>query len=266
MTLRAMLPTMAPATANPAPRQLCRMLGIAGMLLMLAGCGMATRISEIGQTPDMSPITNPTQQANYQPVALPMPAPEAVERQAASLWRPGSRAFFRDQRAARVGDLLTVLIEIDDSAAISNSTSRSRTTAQDAELDAFLGYEEDLNDVFPETVDASDLVNFGSTSGTSGSGTVDRGEQVSLRIAGLVTQVLPNGNLVVQGRQEVRVNFELRELLISGVIRPQDIRGDNTVRYDQIAEARISYGGRGQLTDVQQPRYGEQLFDIIMPF
>jgi flagellar L-ring protein precursor FlgH len=242
------------------------MLGIAGTLLMLAGCGMASRISEVGQAPDMSPITNPMQQASYQPVSLPMPAPEVAERQAASLWRPGSRAFFRDQRAARVGDILTVLINIDDSAALSNTTSRSRSTAEDAQLDAFLGYEADLHQVLPETVDPADLIDFGSTTGTSGSGSVDRGEQIDLRIAGLVTQVLPNGNLVLQGRQEVRVNFELRELLISGVIRPQDIRADNTVRYDQIAEARISYGGRGQITDVVQPRYGEQLFDIIMPF
>ena len=247
-------------------RGLCRMLGIASLLAMLGGCGMATRISEIGQAPEMTPITNPTQQASYQPVSLPMPAPEVAERQAASLWRPGSRAFFRDQRAARVGDILTVLINIDDSAELSNSTSRSRTNAEDAELGAFLGYEEGLHQVFPEEIDNDDLINLGSTSGVSGQGSVDRGEEISLRIAGLVTQVLPNGNLVVQGRQEVRVNFELRELMISGVIRPQDIRADNTVRYDQIAEARISYGGRGQITDVQQPRYGEQLFDIIMPF
>ncbi|MEZ5669604.1 MAG: flagellar basal body L-ring protein FlgH [Alphaproteobacteria bacterium] len=251
---------------NLPARTLLRMAGAAGLVLMLAGCGAATRISEIGQAPEMTPITSPTLEPGYQPVALPMPAPEPVERQAASLWRPGSRAFFRDQRAGRVGDILTVLIEIDDSAAINNSSSRSRTSAEDATLDALFGYEADLNDVFPETVDASDLARFGSTSGTSGSGTVDRGEQISLRVAALVTQVLPNGTLVIQGRQEVRVNFELRELIMSGVIRPEDIRADNTVKYDQIAEARISYGGRGQITDVQQPRYGEQLFDIIMPF
>jgi flagellar L-ring protein FlgH len=81
-----------------------------------------------------------------------------------------------------------------------------------------------------------------------------------------VTQVLPNGNLVVQGRQELRVNFEVRELQITGVIRQQDISSTNTVSYTKLAEARISYGGRGQLTDVQQPRYGQQLLDIIAPF
>ena len=235
-------------------------------VLMLSGCGAAERISNIGQPPEMSQITDPTATSNYQPIALPMPAPEPVERQAASLWRPGSRAFFRDQRASRVGDILTVTIDIDDSAALSNSTATTRATGEDAALNALLGYEADLADVFPETIDNANLADFDSDSSNSGSGSVDRAEEISLRIAVLITQVLPNGNLVVQGRQEVRVNFELRELIISGVIRPEDVRADNTVGYDQIAEARISYGGRGQLTDVQQPRYGEQLFDIIMPF
>lgn len=240
---------------------------VAGLaVLMLSGCGAAERISNIGQPPEMSQITDPTLATNYQPIALPMPAPEPVERQAASLWRPGSRAFFRDQRASRVGDILTVTIDIDDSAALSNSTATTRATGEDAALNALLGYEADLADVFPETINNANLADFDSDSSNSGSGSVDRAEEISLRIAVLITQVLPNGNLVVQGRQEVRVNFELRELIISGVIRPEDVRADNTVGYDQIAEARISYGGRGQLTDVQQPRYGEQLFDIIMPF
>lgn len=247
------------------PRLLPLAAGL-GMLLMAAGCGTAERISNIGQAPDLTPITNPVQAASYQPVALPMPAPEVAERQAASLWRPGSRAFFRDQRANRVGDILTVTIDIDDSAAIDNTTTRTRASGQAAALNALLGYEADLSDVLPETIDPANLADFDSSANHSGSGTVDRAEEISLRIAALVTQVLPNGNLVIQGRQEVRVNFELRELLISGVIRPEDIRADNTVGYDQIAEARVSYGGRGQLTDVQQPRYGDQLFDIIMPF
>lgn len=260
-----MPPHFAPASAaHRSSRSLIALAGAA--VLLLSGCGAAERISEIGQAPDLSPISNPTLAANYQPVALPMPAPEPVERQAASLWRPGSRAFFRDQRAGRVGDILTVTIDIDDSAALSNTTSRTRATGEDANLNALLGYEADLHQVFPETIDPGNLAAYDSSSTNTGSGSVDRDEQISLRIAALVTQVLPNGNMVVQGRQEVRVNFELRELLISGVIRPEDIRADNTVGYDQIAEARISYGGRGQLTDVQQPRYGEQLFDIIMPF
>jgi flagellar L-ring protein precursor FlgH len=251
--------------ASRRPRRLSLVAGI-GLLLALTGCGTAERISNIGQAPELTPIQNPVQVASYQPVSLPMPAPEVAERQPASLWRPGSRAFFRDQRAHRVGDILTVTIDINDSAEIRNQTSRSRTTGQAAALNALFGYEADLHQVLPDTVNPANLADYDSSANHSGAGRVDREEEISLRVAALVTQVLPNGNLVIQGRQEVRVNFELRELLISGVIRPEDISANNTVRYDQIAEARISYGGRGQLTDVQQPRYGDQLFDIIMPF
>lgn len=259
---------MSPRLPATAPRLRSRTGLIAAGLavLMLSGCGAAERIANIGQPPEMSQISDPTSAASYQPIALPMPAPEPVERQAASLWRPGSRAFFRDQRASRVGDILTVTIDIDDSAALSNTTSTTRATGEDMDLDSLLGYEADLHQVFPETIDPGNLAAFDSTSNNTGAGSVDREEEIKLRVAVLITQVLPNGNLVIQGRQEVRVNFELRELLISGVIRPEDVRADNTVTYDQIAEARISYGGRGHLTDVQQPRYGEQLFDIIMPF
>jgi flagellar L-ring protein precursor FlgH len=82
----------------------------------------------------------------------------------------------------------------------------------------------------------------------------------------VVTQVLPNGNLVVAARQEIVVNSELRELKVTGVVRPQDIASDNTVLHDRMAEARIQYGGRGQMTDLQSPRWGQQLMDILLPF
>jgi flagellar L-ring protein precursor FlgH len=149
---------------------------------------------------------------------MPMPAPVTAHREPNSLWRPGSRAFFKDLRATQVGDLVTVMIDI----------------------------ETDSNSV--------------------GDASIDREEKISLKLAAVVTQVLPNGNLVIHGRQETRVNYEIRELQVAGVIRPEDITNQNTIPYEKIAEARLAYGGRGHMTDVQQPRYGQQLIDILFPF
>ncbi len=244
-----------------------RDLSIAATLAVaLTGCTLTDRLSQVGETPELSKIDNPTMLPAYQPVTLPMPRPEPVVRQANSLWRPGARAFFKDQRAARIGDILTVLVEIADEASVANTTSRSRANSEDADLTKFLGYETKLDEILPSAVSPAALVGFGSTSSSVGKGSVDRKETIKLRVAALVTQILPNGNLVISGHQEVRVNFEVRELLVSGVVRPEDISGANTITHSQIAEARIAYGGRGQLTDMQQPRYGQQLFDVIFPF
>ncbi|GIK99675.1 MAG: flagellar L-ring protein [Alphaproteobacteria bacterium] len=195
-----------------------------------------------------------------------MPPPVTEERQANSLWRTGSRAFFKDQRASQVGDILTVIIEIEDRARLNNSTNRSRAAGESADLSAFLGFESQLDNILPDEVDPTNLVDANSDSNTTGAGSVNRREDINLRVAAVVTQVLPNGNLVLSGRQEVRVNYEVRELLVAGIIRPEDITSTNQVDYDKIAEARISYGGRGHITDVQQPRYGQQVFDILFPF
>ena len=236
-------------------------------LLAVSGCDMADRLANVGSEPELSVINNPGAGPNgIDPVSLPMPRPQEVERHPNSLWRPGSRAFFKDQRASQVGDILTVVIDIDDNATISNSTQRTRVAGEDASAGNFLGFESQLDRIFPDAIDPNSLVDLDSDSLSQGAGSVDRDEAINLRIAGLVTQVLPNGNYVIAGRQEVRVNFEVRELLVAGIIRPEDLTSQNTINYDQIAEARISYGGRGQITDVQQPRYGQQVYDIIWPF
>ena len=233
----------------------------------LTGCGnMIDRVAEIGKEPTMDPIENPQRDPNYQPVSMPMPTPSADLRQPNSLWRQGSRAFFKDQRAAKIGDILTVVIEIDDEAKLDNKTDQNRDGRNTAGLDNLLGYETMLRDIFPDGIDAGNLVNSASGSVTSGSGTVDRSEAIKLRVAAIITQVLPNGNMVLQGTQQVRVNYELRQLTVGGVIRPEDISNVNEIDYDKIAEARIAYGGKGTLSDVQQPRYGQQVYDIFFPF
>ncbi len=232
----------------------------------LSACNTVTRLSQVGEEPPLSRIGNPA--TGQAPVAMPMPAPSEAPREANSLWRTGARAFFKDQRAAAVGDIMTVTINIADAANLSNETTRSRTNTENANASSLLGYQ-NVWKYLPfrtDAIDPANLINAGSTTNNAGSATVSRGETVTLRVAAVVTQVLPNGNLVIQGTQEVRVNFENRILQIAGVIRPQDIRSDNQIPYDRIAEARIAYGGRGQMTDFQQPRWGQQVFDILFPF
>lgn len=234
--------------------------------LALQACAATTRLQQIGQTPPMTPIENPAVLAGNGPSQIPMPAmPSRLPAtQTNSLWSANSPTFFGDPRAARVGDILTVNIDISDSAQLSNTTSRSRTAAEDSDLTQFLGL--DLTAFFNDSIDPTSTTSLGSTSSLNGTGSVNRGESISLTVAAIVTQVLPNGNLVLAGRQEVRVNNEVRELLISGIARPQDIGSDNTISHTQIAEARISYGGRGHISEVQRPSYGQELYNILMPF
>ncbi len=248
------------------PENTSRLAAVLALAVPLAACNTAERIASIGTAPELSPIENPAAARDYTPVRLPMPAPQIAEGNANSLWQPGARAFFRDQRAGIVGDILTVEIAIDDSASIDNQTQRSRASSEDAGIDAFLGYEEAFSALLPTAIDNENLIGFDSATSNTGSGSISRGENIELKLAAIVMQVLPNGNLAIYGRQEVRVNHEVRDLEISGVVRPEDITSTNTVSYEKIAEARISYGGRGHISDVQQPRYGQQLYDIIFPF
>ena len=236
------------------------------VLMALSGCGALTRLSEIGRPPSMTPSGDPTADPSYRPLSLPMPQAQTAPLEANSLWRAGSRAFFKDQRAAQVGDIVTVLVNITDNADLKNQSNEGRTGSESMGLPNLFGFESAIPRVLAKGVNPSQLVSANSAGNATGSGSIKRNETVTLRLAGVITQSLPNGNLAVAARQEVRVNSELRELQVSGVIRPQDIGSDNTVRHDRLAEARIAYGGRGQITDVQRPRYGQQLLDILLPF
>jgi flagellar L-ring protein precursor FlgH len=182
------------------------------------------------------------------------------------LWQTGSQNFFNDNRASRVGDILTVLISMDENATFKNQTDRDREADESMGAPHFFGLESKLKDILPNAVDPEKLVELNSGSGSKGGGSSRRSEQLQMKMAAIIAAVLPNGNFVLNGNQEVRVNYELRELQIAGVVRPQDITAENTVTYDKIAEARIACGGRGQLFDVQQPRYGQQVLDMILPF
>ncbi len=242
------------------------MKALAALLVMglLSGCGSLERLSNIGRPPPMTPSQDPTRVVDYRPLTMPMPAPQAPPTDDASLWRLGSRAFFKDQRAANVGDILTVLVNITDAADVENGTHTNRAGTENMAVPSLFGLGSKVKLLAQAT--GGSLVDTSSTNGNTATGVIKRNETVTLRLAGVVTQVLPNGNLVVAARQEVRVNDELRVLQVTGVVRPQDIASDNTVTHDRLAEARISYGGAGQLTDLQQPRYGQQLMDILLPF
>jgi flagellar L-ring protein precursor FlgH len=244
----------------------------------LAACGNTLdRLSEMGQGPALTPIKNPADTN----AKITMPTPprnEADGQNNASLWRTGARQFFKDNRANQVGDIVTVIVSIADTADFSNTTTRGRTNSESADVASqFLGYgTADLLSRLPgannnsssnnATGNTVSLGGLNSRTSNNGTGRIQRAETLNLRVAAIITQVLPNGNFVLSGTQEVRVNFEARVLQLAGVIRPQDITSVNTIRQDQLAEARIAYGGKGQITDFQQPRWGQQLFDIVSPF
>ncbi len=242
-----------------------RLFVLLGAVFILTGCNTADRLASVGKAPNLSAIDDPTASPDYRPVRMPMPDPVAVSHAPNSLWQQGSRSFFKDQRARQVGDLVTVKVNFKDSADIANETKRARSNSDTMGVPNLFGVEARKETYLPGS-DPNKLIGATSTSASDGSGSVKRAETLATNVAAVVTQILPNGNMVIEGKQEVRVNFEVRELIVAGIIRPEDIEADNTVESMKIAEARIAYGGRGQITDVQQPRYGQQVMDIVLPF
>ena len=248
-------------------KNLCKVSALGMILVIMSGCNALTRLSEVGEAPKISNIENPTSKPGYQPVDMPMPAPQIATPNPNSLWREGSKGFFKDQRASRVGDILTVQIEMEDKALLENKSEQKRGTDKDTtSINALAGLETYAGKILPQVVNPAELFNVTSSRDISGEGTIDRNEKIEVTMAAIVTQVLPNGNLVISGKQEVRVNYELRELVMSGIIRREDISSANNVTSDKIAELRVAYGGRGTISDVQQPRYGRQILDIFNPF
>ena len=246
---------------------IARVFPLAALLaaaLALGGCG--DRLENIGRAPAMTGIDGSREAMAMS--STPMPNDIAARRSSdgASLWTAGRSSLLGDRRAQQAGDILTVVIEIDESAEISNASERSRAGSETMGIPQFFGIPQRIDGELPEGASMGEAVNLGSSGQSSGQGTVRRSEALTLRIAATVVEVMPNGTLRIEGAQEVRVNFELRELLVTGYVRPIDISRQNEITYDRIANARISYGGRGQITDVQQPRYGQQIVDILLPF
>jgi flagellar L-ring protein precursor FlgH len=217
--------------------------------------------------PQLHPVGSPEALTGGAQQTIPQPEPVMYAPQRPnSLWQEGSRSFFNDQRATRIGDLITVEIEIDDRAELSNSSNRTREASTSAGVSNFFGLEETVGQLFNSAFDPSNMISADAESEHRGDGAINRKEKIRLTVAAVIVDRLPNGNLVLAGRQEVRINGELRELTVSGIIRPQDVSADNTIDQTQIAEARISYGGRGTISAVQRPNWGQRLGDAITPW
>lgn len=231
-----------------------RLKALALLAMPLAGC--AGDIREIGREPFMSPVGTglvPDVQPSASTVFLPQRYGTGQ-----SIWNGGRADVFSDPRAAKIGDVVTVLILINDRATFGNATDRSLDSEVETGFDFTLDANGNRTVLKPQ-------VNASALSSAKGKGTTDRSERIRLSIAAVVSDVLPNGNLIVSGSQEVRVNFELRLLNVAGIVRPRDISKDNTISYDKVAEARISYGGRGRIMEVQQPAVLQQIYDRLKP-
>lgn len=231
--------------------------------LLLSAC---QPLATVGRAPDFTPLEPRLEHRALHRV--PLPERTEVPRIAddASLWNGGQRALMGDRRATGPGDILTVVIEINDRAEIQNSTQRGRTGAQSLGVPQLFGLPQVIDPRLPAGASLAQAVGVNSASNFQGSGSVSRNERLALRVAATVVERLPSGVLRIEGSQEVRVNNELRELIVTGYIRPEDITRRNEISYDRIAGARIAYGGRGQISDMQQPRYGQQIADIVLPF
>lgn len=239
--------------------RVCFLIG----LCVVAGC---SRLEQVGKAPELTPtLPNAETQAMLAPV-VPKQTPLSRSSDRSSLWSGERQSLLGDRRAMVRGDILTVVIEIDDSAEISNSSQRSRNGSESMAIPNLLGIPQRVDQSLPDGATLGSAVDLSGSSNSSGNGSVSRNEKLTLRVAATIVDVLPNGILSVQGSQEVRVNFELRELLVSGYVRPEDVSRQNEITYDKMASARISYGGRGQISDMQQPRYGQQALDAILPF
>lgn len=240
------------------------------MMNLLSSCtDTIDRLKRVGKAPDLASVEIPKTQGDAEDPEEAAIRTEARKKRTNSLWQPGSTSFFRDSRSWQVGDIVRVKVGISDSAQLNNSTNQSRTGNDGLTVSSLFGKQRALSQVLssnPTNSNNPNLINANNSRSHVGTGGINRKEAINTVIAAVVSQILSNGNLVINGKQEIRVNHELREVKVSGIIRPRDIASDNSVTSDQIAEARISYGGRGVMSDVQDPRVGSQIVDILSPF
>jgi flagellar L-ring protein FlgH len=239
------------------------LVGSCAFLFSACTANQVDKLRNVGKEPELQKI-DPT--SGQQPISWPRNEDVRSKASHNSLWKQGSRDFFRDQRARQVGDILTVKISVDDKAALDNKSQAKRDNSDSLSAGSVFGLEKQIFGAIPGKADPSSLLSVSGKADNSGEGTIERGEKVETELAAVVTNIMDNGNLVIYGSQEIRVNFEVRQVTVQGVIRTEDIDADNTIPASRIAEARVSYGGKGLISDVQQPRLGHQVIDILSPF
>lgn len=235
-------------------------------ILVFVATAACSDLGQVGRAPEFSPLEGSFQHHSLYSSPMPETADPNSATDASSLWTGRTESLLGDRRAARSGDILTVVIQIDEKAEISNATGRTRSGSQEMGVPSLFGIPQRIDKNLPDGASMTEAVDTSSKSSFSGNGSVSRNEKLTLRVAATVVEELPNGVLRIEGQQEVRVNYELRELIVTGYVRPADISRQNEITYDKIAGARISYGGRGQISEIQQPRYGQQITDILLPF
>ena len=245
-------------------RVLLRCALLSTVALGSSSCSTIEQLKHLGETPKLSPVSNPISEPGYKPVQMPMPTPQPASYNPNSLWRNGSRAFFNDQRAHQVGDILTVKVNINDTAEFQGQTQLQRSTTEDSAITNFIGANTISNPA--KAVLPGSLLTADGNTQMNGNGTINRQDQLVTNVAAVVTQVLPNGNLVIEGKQEIRLNAEMRVLLVAGVARPEDIESDNTIELPKVAEARVAYGGKGTVTNIQTAPWGQQVTNVVLPF
>lgn len=237
------------------------------LLLALTSCGsQMEELANVGKPPVMEKVQSPMNKPDYEPVRWKQEDDNEEKKYANSLWQPGASSFFKDKKARKVGDILTITVKVKDKAELKNETKRDRTSKDTASAPNIFGLEEKMLGIIPGIPNPSKLLDVSGVNSSEGKGEIKRDETIETNVAAMVTQILPNGNLVVHGDQEIRVNAELRKVTVDGIVRPEDISAGNSVQSEQIAEARISYGGKGTMSSLQQPRLGNQVIDILSPF
>lgn len=238
-----------------------------GICFFLSSCQLAERLSNVGEPSELSQIQDPTLVSDYKPVTMPMPMAKRQTTKINSLWQSGSRAFFKDQRAGQVGDVLTVKIDLEEKNEINKDFQAGRTTTDASNITNLFGYEEYLGKIFPSTVNKNKLTTVNSVSNINSVGNKKKREDtLKIELAATIIQILPNGNMVIEGRQDVRISGELKTVDVKGIIRREDITSDNSITYDKVAEARISSVGKGEMSDLARVPWGQETLDKILPF